>query len=295
VLAQLVQDLFHLERGEDGLDQHGGLDRAARQAQLVLGAHEDVVPQARLEMALHLGQVEERAGAARDLLLAVVEQEQAEVEDAARDALAVDQHMLLVQVPAARAHLQGGDLVVELVGLAVLLQRQRAADRLAEVDLALDLVLPLRGVAVLEVGHVAVGARVERVDDHLGLDRARDLDAAAGQRGRQRRDLPVALANGARRLEEVGPLARVQARGARDARGQQFLAARLERAVQVGDEGQRLRREDGLEAGLDRAGDGHALGQREAHGRLLEVGIDDGLEVGGERVAVVWPGRSAGG
>src|SRR6202012_1065550 len=87
VFAQLVQDLVHLEGGVDGLDQHGRLDRALRQAQLVLRAHEDVVPQARLEMALQLGQVEEWAVAARDLFLRVVEQEQAEVEDAAGHAL----------------------------------------------------------------------------------------------------------------------------------------------------------------------------------------------------------------
>jgi hypothetical protein len=60
VLAQLVEDLVHLERGEDRLDQHGRLDRAARDAELVLRHHEHVVPQPRLEMALELRQVEVR-------------------------------------------------------------------------------------------------------------------------------------------------------------------------------------------------------------------------------------------
>jgi hypothetical protein len=36
VIAQLVQDLIHLEGGQDGLDQNRGLDRAVRQAQLML-------------------------------------------------------------------------------------------------------------------------------------------------------------------------------------------------------------------------------------------------------------------
>jgi hypothetical protein len=35
VVAQFVQDFFHLEGGEDGLDQHGGLDGALRQADVV--------------------------------------------------------------------------------------------------------------------------------------------------------------------------------------------------------------------------------------------------------------------
>ena len=68
-------------------------------------------------MALDLRQVEVRAGAARELLLRVVEHEEREVEDAAGDALAVDRHVLLVEVPAARADLQRRDLVVELVAL----------------------------------------------------------------------------------------------------------------------------------------------------------------------------------
>ena len=61
VVAQLVQDLVHLERGQDRLDQHRRADRAARNAERVLRGDEDVVPQARLAMALQLGQVEVRA------------------------------------------------------------------------------------------------------------------------------------------------------------------------------------------------------------------------------------------
>ena len=68
------------------------------------------------------------------------------------------------------------------------------------------------------------------------------------------------------RGEEVGPLAGVEALGALDAGGQQLLAARLEGAVQLGDERERRRRQDGLEAGQDRRVDLHAGGQGERHG-----------------------------
>ena len=61
VLAQLVEDLVHLERGEDGLDQDGGADGAARDAERVLRVDEHVVPEPRFEMALELRQVEVRA------------------------------------------------------------------------------------------------------------------------------------------------------------------------------------------------------------------------------------------
>ena len=50
VVAQFVEDFFHLEGGEDGFDQYGGLDRAARQPNVVLCHKEDVVPQARFQM-----------------------------------------------------------------------------------------------------------------------------------------------------------------------------------------------------------------------------------------------------
>src|SRR3546814_5786580 len=65
-----------------------------------------------------------------------------------------------------------------------------AADRVAQVDLTLDLIEPVRAVRVLEVRHVRVGARVERIDDHLALDRTGDFGTANYQRLRQRRDLP---------------------------------------------------------------------------------------------------------
>jgi len=262
VVAQFVQDLFHLEGGEDGFDQHGGLDRALRNADVVLRHHEDVVPQAGFEVRLHLGQVEEGAGATGNLLLGVVKEDQAEVEDAAGDALAINQHVLLVEVPAARADLQRRDLVVELVFLAgFVLEREFAADCLGDVDLTLDLVVPVRRVRILEVGHVRIGARVEGVDDHLGFDRAGDLGAAALQRLGQRRDLPVAVADVLGLGQEVGQLAGVDAGLTGDTCLEEFLAAWFEGAVQLGDQCQRVGGEYGFVTGFKRGSDLNALGQ----------------------------------
>ena len=235
--------------------------------------------QARFLVALELGQVEVRAGAAREQLLGVVEHEEREIEDAALHALAVDRHVLLVEMQAARAHLQHRDLVVQLVALgagrARLLERQGAADRLADVDLALDLVRPQRRVRVLEVGHVRIGAGIEGVDDHLGIDRAGDLDATQLERLRHRRDLPVAVADRLRLGREVGPFAGVELLRAFGAHREQFLAARLERALQLGDEIERGRREDGVEAGEDGRVDGHALRQGERrHGWFRQAGME---------------------
>ena len=118
MLLELVEDLVHLERRENGFDEHRRLDRPLRHAQLVLRHHENVVPQPRLEMTLQLGQIEIRTATAGDELLRIVEKEQREVEEAARDRRAVDFDVLLGEMPAARAHEERSDLRVQLVLLA---------------------------------------------------------------------------------------------------------------------------------------------------------------------------------
>ena len=60
VVAQLVQDLVHLERGEDRLDQDGRTDRPQLDPERQLGLGEDVVPEPGFEVALDLRKVEVR-------------------------------------------------------------------------------------------------------------------------------------------------------------------------------------------------------------------------------------------
>ena len=146
VVAQLVDDLVHLEGGEDGLDQHGAADGASRDGQYVLGQVEDVVPQARLQMGLHLGQVEVGAEATRYQLLGVVPEVQAEVEQAAGDGLAVDSEVLFLQVPATRPQDERGQRAVssQFVLLGALLKVNLPTDGVVEVDLAVDHVVPGR-------------------------------------------------------------------------------------------------------------------------------------------------------
>ena len=95
VVAELVEDLLHLEGGQDRLDENGRLDRAARDAELFLGCLEDAVPEPRLEMALELREVEVGPAARVEQALRVVEEVKAEVEQAARDRLAVHEHVSL--------------------------------------------------------------------------------------------------------------------------------------------------------------------------------------------------------
>ena len=179
-------------------------------------------------MALELRQVEVRPGAALELLR-VVEEVEAEVEERAGDRLAVDD---------ARAARAGASRAGGRTATAGSVVRARSTsrpvsksivplDRVAQVDLALDVVRPGRRVRVLEVGHEDPRARVERVDDHLPVDRAGDLDAAvAAGRPAPARRVQSPLADLARLGEEVRPLAGVEALLALLARARAGAAAR---------------------------------------------------------------------
>ena len=130
------------------------------------------------------------------------------------------------------------------------------------------LVGPGRGVRVLEVGHEPLRARVERVDDQLAVGRPGDLHAAVevvpGRRGHG----PVALADLARLGQEVERPAARELRRPLAPRGEQLVAARAEALVQLGDERERLVREDLLADAvvLQRRGL-HGLG----HGRVPRI------------------------
>ena len=236
------------------------LDRSVVQAELALGEGEHLGPQARLEVGLHLGQVEVRPRALLQQPLGVAQQIEAEVDEGARQRRAVDAHVLLDQVPAAGAHEQRGDVVAQLVVAPVVAgELDRALDRVDEVDLALDDVGPRRRQRVLEVGHEPARAGVQRVDDHLAVDRAGDLDAAVLQVGRRGGHAPVALADLPRLGQEVERLAGGDARAALGARVEQLAPARLEALVQPAEEGERLVGEHAGGGGWGQEVDGHGL------------------------------------
>src|SRR5262249_58585823 len=75
----------------------------------------------------------------------------------------------------------------------VVREREPARPAVLEIELALDVVRPGRRVRILEIRHVDIGAGIEGVDDHLAIDRPRDLDAAIDEILGDRRNLPVAF------------------------------------------------------------------------------------------------------
>ena len=231
-------------------------------------------------MVLELREVEGGSLPLRDQPPATVEEEEAEVEEAPRAGLPVDEDVLLEEVPAARPDHEDGGLLREPVFLPGLGRRvrDRPVDGVAEVDLPLDRVRPGRRVRVLEVGHEDARAGVQGVDHHLPVDGPRDLDAAVAEHFGDRRDLPLALPDLLRLREEVWKDAGVDSLLRLDAAGEELLAPRPERPRQGGDEAERLRREDlvvlradrteDLDPFLRESGDGGVVG----HGGLLVGG-----------------------
>ncbi len=154
MIAQLVEDLFHLERGEDRLDEYSGADRSPRNADGILREIENVVPKPRLEVALELGEVEVRPARFAQQALGVVKEVEAEIEEAAGNRPTAEHYMAFVEVPPARPHDQRRDLVVEPVVLSLgAREGERSLDGVDQVDLTLDQVRPGRRVGVFEVGH----------------------------------------------------------------------------------------------------------------------------------------------
>ena len=205
------------------------------------GEGEDVVPERRFLPVLHLRQVQVEPAVALGEPRPAVEGVEAEVHERARDRLAADRQVLLGQVPAARAHEQRRRVVDQLVVAAVgAVVGDRALDRVDQVQVALDLVAPGRRVRVLEVGHEALGAAVQSVDDELAVGRPGDLGAAVLVVRPRRRDLPVAVADVLGLLQEAGR------RAALAARLQQLGTPCPEALLQLADERQRVVGEDRL-------------------------------------------------
>ena len=138
-------------------------------------------------------------------------------------------------MPAARPHHEHGGLPVQLVDLARFRGEvaDRPAHRVVQVDLAQYHVLACRRIGVLEVGHEHARPGVQRVHDHLAVDRSRDLDAPVLEVGGQGSDGPFGVADVRGFLQKRRPPARVPLLLKLLTPRQQLVAAPLEAAREV--------------------------------------------------------------
>ena len=189
--------------------------------------------------------------------LALLQKKEREIEERAGDRFSVDQRVGFVEMPAARADQQRGSAGIQLVLFALrAAEADVAAHGVAQIDLAVDIVVPGGRIGVLEIGHEDLRAGIEGVDHHLALYGAGDFDAAIEQISRNRHDRPVAFANGCGLGQKIGQRTGINVGLPLDAAGQQFLPALLEFLVQLGNQQQRVRRENFLSARRNRCREG---------------------------------------
>jgi hypothetical protein len=127
VIPQFIQNLLHLERCRDGLDQDSRPDRSVGESNVSGGKGEDIVPQPvravsqrvsdwnsysqrgmngligspSFQVVLHLGQVKVRPAAPLDQLVSVVEEVESEIEHGSGQGFSIDLNSGFVQVPSS--------------------------------------------------------------------------------------------------------------------------------------------------------------------------------------------------
>ena len=94
--------LFHFKGCYNCFDENSPSDGSTRHANIVLGQVEDNVPQTRLEVGLHLWQVEVRPRPYVHQLLCVVEEVEAEILETCGNGFAIDCEVLLYQQGSRR-------------------------------------------------------------------------------------------------------------------------------------------------------------------------------------------------
>ena len=268
---------MHLKHGRQCLDQHGGFHAAVWQTEFFFGQRHHIVPERGFFHRLELGQVEVRAAIACMQCAGVVKREQAKVDQCAGNRVAVYGDVPFRQVPAARAYHQSRRVGADAVELALWgVEFQRAVDRVAQIDLAIQLIGKAGRGGILEVGHEHLRAGVQRVDDHLALDRAGDFHTAVLQSRGNGGHGPVAFADLPRIWPEVRQDARVVTGLTFTSSFQQLPAPRFGKTVQARQKGKGVGGKDVLVAGgvrINVDGPADELFARYCHGLLLHRGV----------------------
>src|SRR6185295_4827500 len=139
MFAQFVKDFLSLERGENRFDENRCANRAAWNLQRVLREIENVVPEPRFEVALHLWQIKIGPAATLEQFAGVVKEKEPESEQAAGNRFAIQEQVFLRPMPTTRTHQQRRSFLVELV-LSAFGTRERngTTDGVAQIHLSFD-------------------------------------------------------------------------------------------------------------------------------------------------------------
>jgi hypothetical protein len=137
---------------------------------------------------------------------------ESEIEQGTRDRLAPNRDMTFNEVPASWANDQHCRVLTDYIFFAGrgIAEMKLSQPSVAQVDLALDQLVPSGCGRILEIGHEDLGAAIQGVDDHLRVGRPGNFDAAIVEIGGDRSDFPVRFADVTRFRQEVGKLTTVE-------------------------------------------------------------------------------------
>ena len=167
-----------------------------RHADVRLSEEENVIPQASLEVVLHLRKVKVGAEASLDQFIRVMVEKEPKVEQGTRHWRFVDGHAWLVEMPTTGSHNEDGRTRGKLVLLAIRLKVNLPTDSITKVDLALDHCLESgRGsiwmdkgwsdalerkgdghARTLKISHECFSTAIQGIDDHLPIRRTSNFN-----------------------------------------------------------------------------------------------------------------------
>ncbi|MNG99786.1 hypothetical protein D3C79_589650 [compost metagenome] len=197
MVAQVIEDLVHLEDRRQGFDQYRGFDGAARQIKTILGKAEDFAPPGRFLPGLGFRQIEVRAAAFFQQLAVVVEEIQREIKQATGDRLTLPLHVFLRQMQATHTGDQDRRIRLQLINFSGFVGiGDGAIHRIMQVDLPLDHFVPARRQRVFEISHKHLHVGVQGIDHHLAFNRPGDFHPTIAQIIRNTANFPLTFTNG---------------------------------------------------------------------------------------------------
>lgn len=259
MITEFVEDLFHFKGRCNGLEKRRRSHRANGEAEILLCRRKYVVPECRLFVVLQFRNVVVGTGSFLFQGRVIVKQVDGKIENAPRRRYTIDKNVRFIQVPSPGTHKERRNLFMQGIHLVSAGKGNGPGDRIAQVDLSLHDIFPCGSSGIFKVGHVDGRSRVETVDDHFAIHRARNFDAAILNVRGNRSALPVTAVTTTTTAGMVaqkgGKLSRVKGQRPRHPCGQERLAPRIKggtegshKAQAIGGEdfrgGVRLRRQD---------------------------------------------------
>ena len=162
VAPEFIDNLIHLKDRQNGLNQHSPSNGSSWNSDSVLSKIKHIVPEAGFKVGFHLGEVKVWSMTTGSEFFGIVEEVKTKVKERAGDGLVIDGEVLLLEMPASWSAIvlapyflymnAGSDIPddesrqrtvgTELVVLAIELKVNLPSDRIIQIDLTINHIIP---------------------------------------------------------------------------------------------------------------------------------------------------------